>query len=364
MSRCLLFIFAVSVLSQAGWGGEPEQSEQEQPSAETCFWRGVKAQQQGKHKTAIAEFSKAIKLNPSYADAYQARVTSWVKQQQFDKAVADCSTALRLNPTRPRLYYLRAKSYHRLGEYKKAIKDLDDLILLGTGEQFHPHYHRGLAYSKLNEKEQAIQDIEVEIDKFPERLPVLAELFFRCGRYPPAAKCYTLAIHNRLDKIAKKRKFKITNGPVGNYSYGGPDYRVSALSDEKITFSRSEFEEQVLTMIEKFSTAPYVDPSLADLYYSRGSCLLTAGASQHAVSDFQEGMRFCKPDSPQFKRGLTLLAAVQDKSGIVQFQEGETDKAIASLSKLLHQSPATFEALKTRRRVSQGRAIRTGNSGL
>ena len=61
--------------------------------------------------TAIADYNKAIRLNPGSAGvAHQGRGRAWRDKKEYDKAIADCNEAIRLDPGHALAYYTVALS--------------------------------------------------------------------------------------------------------------------------------------------------------------------------------------------------------------------------------------------------------------
>ena len=52
----------------------------------------------GDYPSAVLSFTKAIALNPDYADAYYNRGLGYVYSGQYDKALNDWDKAIELNP--------------------------------------------------------------------------------------------------------------------------------------------------------------------------------------------------------------------------------------------------------------------------
>ena len=61
-------------------------------------YSGVEKDELKDYKGAIAEYSKAIALNPKYAIAYYNRGISYNNKGKYDKAIHDYNVALSLNP--------------------------------------------------------------------------------------------------------------------------------------------------------------------------------------------------------------------------------------------------------------------------
>lgn len=85
---------------------------------------GEKLLASGKKEAAIAEFTKAIEVDPECLKAYLNRAMCYNETGQPKKAVADFSKAIELNPTDAYPYDQRALLYRTaLNEPSKAAAD-------------------------------------------------------------------------------------------------------------------------------------------------------------------------------------------------------------------------------------------------
>lgn len=88
-------------------------------------------------------------LGNSYADLYE-----------YDLAVQDFSRAIALDPSYAEAYYNRGVLYWReFGNYYRAIRDLTRVIELAPSWA-EAHFNRGLAYKLNGNREQAIADFQ------------------------------------------------------------------------------------------------------------------------------------------------------------------------------------------------------------
>jgi tetratricopeptide (TPR) repeat protein len=92
--------------------------------------RGVAFREEGKVNEAIKDFNMALLLDPFSVDAYYERGMIFFERGQFDKAIEDLGTTI---------------SLIKYGA-KSVVKS--DLCFL----------NRGIAYSKLNQRESAASD--------------------------------------------------------------------------------------------------------------------------------------------------------------------------------------------------------------
>jgi protein O-mannosyl-transferase len=116
----------------------------------------------GKWENAIADYSKAIGINPNYHIAYYNRGVAYDNLEQWEKAIADYSSAIVINPKYPTAYFNRGIDYYNLGHLDKAIEDYSKAI------RYNPRYsdaysNRGIAFYNLRQLDKAIADYSMAI---------------------------------------------------------------------------------------------------------------------------------------------------------------------------------------------------------
>jgi len=99
-------------------------------AASDAYDEGARLLREGQHKDAIPAFDKAVRLNPRYAEAYNARGVTYNEMAQYERAVKDYDAALSLNPKYAEAYFNRGNAYNDLGQAEKALKDYDEAIRL------------------------------------------------------------------------------------------------------------------------------------------------------------------------------------------------------------------------------------------
>ena len=76
----------------------------------------------------IADFDRAIAINPNFAEAYYHRGTAKGNKGDYDGAIADFDRAIAINPNDAEAYVNRGAIKQRKGDYDGAIADYDRAI--------------------------------------------------------------------------------------------------------------------------------------------------------------------------------------------------------------------------------------------
>jgi tetratricopeptide (TPR) repeat protein len=84
----------------------------------------------GDYDRAIADASKAIRLEPRYAPSYVTRGEAYRMKGEYDRAIADASEAIRLEPKSPFAYRVKGTACRQKGDFSSAITDLTEALRL------------------------------------------------------------------------------------------------------------------------------------------------------------------------------------------------------------------------------------------
>ncbi|XP_051002460.1 tetratricopeptide repeat protein 6 [Acomys russatus] len=108
-------------------------------------------------ENSILDFNRAITLNPKHYQAYLSRVAYYGLQGRYSKAILNCNEAIRLYPESVRAYICRGvlKYYNR--SYKLAVTDLTTAINMDKNS-YTAFYNRALCYTKIRELHMALKD--------------------------------------------------------------------------------------------------------------------------------------------------------------------------------------------------------------
>jgi tetratricopeptide (TPR) repeat protein len=130
-------------------------------TADEAFNNGIEYGSQGKDDEAIAEFSKAIKINPNDAEAYNNRGVAYKHKGNLEQAILDYNKAIEIDSNFTKAYNNRGNAYLMKGNYDQAISDYSKAIEVNpyyTSDD-KAYYSRSVAYFNKGEYEKAWADV-------------------------------------------------------------------------------------------------------------------------------------------------------------------------------------------------------------
>jgi tetratricopeptide (TPR) repeat protein len=134
--------------------------------ATTYYSRGCVWGQKGDYDKAIADYTKAIEIDPKVTGAYVNRGNAWSYKGNYDKAIADYSKAIEIDPKVAQAYYGRGRAWGEKGDYDKSIVDLTKAIEINP-KLSYAYDIRGNAWREKGDYAKAIADYNkaIEIDQ-------------------------------------------------------------------------------------------------------------------------------------------------------------------------------------------------------
>ena len=152
---------------------------------------------------AITNLSKALAIDPKYADAYENRGVASGKIGEQNNAISDFTKAIEINPKFAKAYHNRAVAYSTIGEDKKAIDDLVSTI------EIEPKYasaytNLGLLYFKDKQFDKAI-DINLKGIKLQPQNPdlylITGRSYFEKGDHENAIKEFQRCLLIKMNEV-------------------------------------------------------------------------------------------------------------------------------------------------------------------
>nr|WP_277882679.1 tetratricopeptide repeat protein [Oscillatoria sp. FACHB-1406] len=135
------------------------------PNAYDFYVRGAKKILEKNYRGAIAQYDRAIRLNPNFVEAYLKRAEVRHKLGDDRGALEDCRLALAIDPNYSDAYYYQGRARYRLGYTQSAIEAYNQAIAIEPDDG-QAYYHRGVAHHDLNEMAMAVKDWQTAIAMF------------------------------------------------------------------------------------------------------------------------------------------------------------------------------------------------------
>jgi tetratricopeptide (TPR) repeat protein len=135
--------------------------------AESYYDRGEARLYIEDYEGAIIDFNKAIELDPKYIEAYLNRGYAKGYLQDISGAIADYSIAIALDPNYEDAYFSRGFAKNFLDDFKGAIADYDMAIKLNQ-DNASAFFNRGLAKFDIKDYSGSIDDLSqtIKIDPY------------------------------------------------------------------------------------------------------------------------------------------------------------------------------------------------------
>ncbi|HEV2707505.1 MAG TPA: tetratricopeptide repeat protein [Pyrinomonadaceae bacterium] len=172
LASSLLLFFALPAQPQAG------------ASARDFLQRGNTLMGRNKVAAAIETYTKAIELNPRYAEAYVRRGMARRAAGDLDGSIEDYEMASSINPKLTANNRAVAESYSNRGrnefevmKIEAAIEDLTKAIEISPDEADH-YYRRGRALIVKEDFERAIADLDKALSMSSPRNSLVMALIY------------------------------------------------------------------------------------------------------------------------------------------------------------------------------------------
>ncbi len=270
----LLFVCLISLL--------PLKAQEETPAnLTTSAYKKIHDQD---YLFAIRLFNQAIRINPSYEEAWMGRAEAKNMIAEYTSALNDINQALSINANNPKSYYLRGDIRLNLKDYEMALSDFNKALSM---KPEYPDAITGkiLAYHFLEQPKEA----QAILDQALKDRPDAPQYYYAQGmlenkkeRYEKAIESFNKAI--QLDPDYNKFNVLLNRG-------------VSYL--ELKEYDKAE---------EDLNKAIKSGPEKASAYHSRGRIYYELGDYDQAIRDFNKSIEL-NPDNDvtYFNLGMTYF---------------------------------------------------------
>ena len=282
------------------------------------FYAGLKNFEKEQYQEAIENFTKAIKLKPDYAEAYNKREVAKDKLRELEEVIKNYTEAIKLNPKDASAYNHRGVAKYKLRDFQEAIKDFDEAIKLKPKSD-NVYYNRGNSKANLEMYEEAIEDYNQAIKLNPKD-----------------ADAYS----NRGVSISRLGKFKEAIKDFDEAIKLNPNYALAYYNRGSDKTRLGEYKKA----IEDFREAIKLNPNDAESYNNQGTAKNNLGRSEEAIEDHTEAIRL-KPDyvDAYYNRGNAKYKLERFKGAIEDYNQ--TIKLKSDYAKAYNNRGITYRKL-------------------
>ncbi|MDR2951825.1 MAG: tetratricopeptide repeat protein [Treponema sp.] len=160
------------------------------------YSRGFAYRMKGDYDSAIADYTNAIRIDPNDAVAYRWRSNAYEMKGDYDSTIADYTNAIRIDPDDAVAYRLRGDAYRKKGDYDSAIADYAKAIRINP-DIADAYLGRGVAYREEGDYDSAIADyteaIRIDLDD-ADAYYLRGDAYKMKGDYKHSEKDFTKAI--------------------------------------------------------------------------------------------------------------------------------------------------------------------------
>jgi tetratricopeptide (TPR) repeat protein len=128
---------------------------------------GHQCRELGQFSEALANYDKAVRLDPSNMDYYYNRAVCYRKLEQYEKAIQDYSVVIRSDPRDAEAFYERGVCYNRISSPQNAMDDFNNAIRLKPSINLDCYCCRAVAYCLLGNENSAVKDLEYVLERDP-----------------------------------------------------------------------------------------------------------------------------------------------------------------------------------------------------
>jgi tetratricopeptide (TPR) repeat protein/S1-C subfamily serine protease len=291
------------------------------PESYAYLNRGKAKSDLGNKQEAIADYDRAIAINPKYAEAYSNRGNDKSDLGNKQGAIADYDRAIAINPKLALAYNNRGNARSALGNKQEAIADYDRAIAINP-KYAEAYYNRGNDKLDLGNKQAAIADYDQAIainPKFAQAYDNRGSAKYALGKKQEAIADYdrAIAINPKFAQAYDNRG--LAKSQLGNKKEAIADYDRAILLNPKFAQAynnRGNARSALGNKQEAFADydrAIGLNPKYAQAYGNRGKAKFELGDKQGGITDISKAAELFRQQGQMdlYQKTMSLLKRLQ-----------------------------------------------------
>lgn len=296
--------------------------------AEAFYKRGIAKTWLSDNDGALLDFQEAIKYKHNYKEAYFE--SAYIRYDRYDNegAIQDYTKVIELNPNDRDAYYNRALAKYSLKNYAGAISDNSKALEIDPG-YINAYYSRALARHEMKDYAGAIADNTKIIGMDPKYI----NAYYSRALSKSALKDYEGSIKDCEKILEIDPNYSNAHYNIGFCNYNLQKYSESIPSYTKVIELKPDYSNAYYNRglsrhynkdytgaIADFSKVIELSPSDDEAYYRRGLSKYYAKDFQGSIADYEKTIKI-NPDYEAAKKELAFTTAEYKRGA------GSTDEA-------------------------------------
>lgn len=225
---------------------------------------------------AIADFTKAMELDPDFSYAYYMRGLAETFLEDYVAAISDFTKFIAIDPNDPLGYSSRGNAKYLSEDNQEALADFNKAIELAAAPG--DYSSRGDVFRALANYEAAISDYSRAIDLLPEDDQKLGHIYYYMG--------YSKVMIGQMEGCLDLGKSIVLGYEADLYCGLREAEEYRAEGDFKI--ANGDYEGGILDYTMALELEPYDNL----VYVARGTALYNIGDYEAAIADFTKSIEF------------------------------------------------------------------------
>jgi tetratricopeptide (TPR) repeat protein len=189
--------------------------------------QGITNFEAGNYEQAIADYTKAIELNPEKAEAYLDRGYAYEQLGDYEQSIADYDRAIALDPQNAPAYYNRGVVFGKQANSQQAVANFTKAIELNYDPLSWAYNDRGLIYRGLGDDDKALADFNTALELDPDYAGAYynrANFYASHGDDEQAIADYSQALESNPSLVRAYMSRGSAYGRLGSYEQAVADY--------------------------------------------------------------------------------------------------------------------------------------------
>ena len=258
----------------------------------TKYELGLESYNNGRYRTAVEYFTRAIWEDPVNAELYFKRGNAKAKLKLNDEAIHNYTTAIKLDPEM-KYYMNRGLMFIETEDYHNAINDFNEALMFDSTNSTL-YFNRGYTQALSGNYESAIKDYSKAISHDSTNAKVFVnrgDLWSGVEEHQKAIFDFTSAISvNNKDELAYFNRAKEL-AKIGMIEQAIDDYSIAIIlnpSNIEYYFLRGELKvraAEYLSAAADYTKILSLQPDNGNAYYNRGICYANINLKDNACDD-------------------------------------------------------------------------------